>query len=486
MRTLAIDVWVNAPGVAYSNFRDSVSIFEYDTVFWDPANTLKSYELDPFTRFHNGQPNISRDDSPLILQDIKRRRKEFAEFLKMGRTLVIFAAPPQNFCFRPGGVSVSGAGNIRKVNSVLATAELFETCTPGICAFSMGEGGAISPKNPGFREAWRDNKGRWRYRAIIEGTPSTLLATVEGTEKIIGGVFLVPEMDGKIVVIPDLLGPDHPEEEDDEETADDPDVELSDAADSGGALPAAEWDQAHVALISWIKSLTSTDRESKPAWLSDFPFQEDVTRQGRIEDIKSQMIALSREVEILEIESDASDDWKRLIYAQGDELEEQVQAAFRLLGFDVEPGPPGRSDIRLSWNGKRAVVEVKGLGKGAGERNAAQLEKWVAGDTSEGEQTPKGILVVNGWRDRPPNKRLEPVFSHQMLDYSERREHCLVTGLQLLSMVRACMKDPTKADTLADLVLSSTGLVHGWDDLAHVFADASAAITDSQNPTDGE
>ena len=52
--------------------------------------------------------------------------------------------------------------------------------------------------------------------------------------------------------------------------------------------------------------------------------------------------------------------------------------------------------------------------KSASERNAAQLEKWVAEHTAsvdddEEVEAPKGILVVNAWREQPlPERDKQP------------------------------------------------------------------------------
>jgi len=55
----------------------------------------------------------------------------------------------------------------------------------------------------------------------------------------------------------------------------------------------------------------------------------------------------------------------------------------------------------LDYKGKIAVVEVKGLGKSAAENNAAQLEKWVSEYYLTKGIKPKGILIVNAYKDVP-------------------------------------------------------------------------------------
>ncbi len=47
---------------------------------------------------------------------------------------------------------------------------------------------------------------------------------------------------------------------------------------------------------------------------------------------------------------------------------------------------------------------------------------------------PKGVLIVNAYREISPSERTEAPFPHQMLSYSHVRKHCLITTTQLLSI----------------------------------------------------
>lgn len=126
----------------------------------------------------------------------------------------------------------------------------------------------------------------------------------------------------------------------------------------------------------------------------------------------------------------------QLFLGTGRALELQVRAVLELLGGTVTEPEPGRDDWKVSFPEGDAVVEVKGVGKSAAEKHAAQLEKWVASAYEQTGAMPKGILVVNTWRETPLSERTKEAFPAQMLPYSEGRGHCLVTGLQLY-LIRA-------------------------------------------------
>lgn len=91
-----------------------------------------------------------------------------------------------------------------------------------------------------------------------------------------------------------------------------------------------------------------------------------------------------------------------------------------------------------------AVVEIKGVTGSAAEKHAAKLEKWVSTYYEENEVKPKGILVVNTYRDQPLIDRPEVSFPHQMLKFCSQREHCLLTSTQLLSLYLDVKKNPLR------------------------------------------
>ncbi|WP_411088834.1 hypothetical protein [Streptomyces sp. 061-3] len=480
MRALTLDVFVDAPGVDHSNFKSHDSIFEYDIVFWDAANTLETYALERGNPYYKGAPRLDSHSSVRIWEDILRRRKEFEEFLNMGRILVIFTAPPQQFYFDTGKRDTSGTGKNRHVTILLDSADLQEKAIPGTFEISAGQGRGVSPMHSSFRSLWRTHRDRWCYRAVLDTYPGDPIAVVEGTNKCIGSIRQ-QEQGGMLVFLPDLEGPDFPDNAVTEDV-------------SGGA-PSPEFatevevpevfDPASSDLLEWVRSLRPSSGEAAPPWVHRLQFDDEKDASTRLMQLKEQIADLNRQVEDLEVEQNSFTEWKRLIYSQGDPLERQAIEAFKLLGFDAQAGPEGRADIMLRRGEAVAVVEVKGLSKSAAERNAAQLEKWVSGELAEGVPLVKGILVVNAWRDLPPDLRRDPAFPDQMIDFSTRRNHCLITGLQLLAIARTCMEYPERADSIAEEILQTVGVLPNWDSPQSIFADPE---TGRQHPvaTQGE
>lgn len=157
-------------------------------------------------------------------------------------------------------------------------------------------------------------------------------------------------------------------------------------------------------------------------------------------------------------------EYKILFSGTGRALEVNVGKVLSELGFEVAEGLPGRDDLILKYKDKVAVVEVKGVSKSAAEKHAAQLEKWVSEYFSSCGVMPKGILIVNAFKDIPLADRTEDPFPSQMITYSKNRNHCLLTGIQLLGICLFCKANPDKSDEIIERLFNTDGLIMEYSD----------------------
>ncbi len=393
---------------------------------------------------YQGYPCVSPDESARLISDVARRRKEIISFLEMGRVFIVLSSPPSRVYYATGESKRSGTGrNATQINTV-APIDAVAACLPVEFESTEGVGEGVEPRDEGFRSVWRTSQDAWYYRVIYTKYPGTPLATVSGTDKVIASILRTKG--GGIFILLPALYPiiDDTEQESDPE------------------------DDVSMSLISWITRLKGGKEAELPAWVERYRFPEDVQRSKRISELEESLTRVLDEIETLKADQAGADQWKLLFTSSGSTLEEQAKKAFSEIGFRVQDGPPGRTDIKLEWEGRQAVAEVKGVGKSATEGNAAQLEKWISEERIAGTQNPKGILVVNAWRNEALEERRE-AFPHQMLKFSERREHCLLTGFQLLAMARACREEPSRKSEVARSIMENTGVMPGWSSVSSVF-----------------
>jgi hypothetical protein len=256
-------------------------------------------------------------------------------------------------------------------------------------------------------------------------------------------------------------------EEDDEADED----EAADSSDEALRAQTFQTDLCH--LVEKLQAATGT--EPLPSWVKQYQVDGEFELRERIRDAGQKVEEARAALTDAQTELDGLESRKRLVTGTGRPLELEVRKVFEALGCVVEEPEPGRDDWRLVFpGGEAAVVEVKGVGASAAEKDAAQLEKWVANHLEERGVLPKGILIANAWRETDLAERTEPSFPDQMIPYSKARGHCLVTGLQLLGILQDVEADPSRRDHWCKKLLQTKGKLVGVDDWTKILTPAPA------------
>lgn len=211
-------------------------------------------------------------------------------------------------------------------------------------------------------------------------------------------------------------------------------------------------------LYTLCKSIRKGDIELiLPDWTINYHVPQEEQMLDKISKVDHDLGKLLAQKKTLEHNLDSHRALKMLWTASGTVLEMIVKKVFEELGFKSLPTAENRDDLLLSWKGRSIVVEVKGLTKSAAERNAAQLEKFLSMHLEIDGKLPKGLLVVNTYRNLPLANRTEVSFPNQMLDYSIKREHCLITTIQLCTLLFYVRDNPDQIDSVVEGLLACIG-----------------------------
>lgn len=171
-----------------------------------------------------------------------------------------------------------------------------------------------------------------------------------------------------------------------------------------------------------------------PEWVINYKVQEEVELNKTISIIKKDIEVINKKLNTKNNELEEIEKLKRLFWCDGKPLEQIIQKIISDVGGEVKNPENNRDDLIITFDDKVAVVEIKGVKKSAAEHHAAQLEKWVSIYFGDNGVQPKGILIVNAYKEEPLDERNGESFPKQMLPYSEQREHCLITGIQLFCL----------------------------------------------------
>jgi hypothetical protein len=203
---------------------------------------------------------------------------------------------------------------------------------------------------------------------------------------------------------------------------------------------------------------------SLPAWSAHYGWERERKLRENLVSLQKQTDEISKQISTKTLELEIEDKLKVLFASKGDVLVDVVIGVFQELGAKANPGEPGRDDVIVEFEGKHAVIEVKGKKSSAAESDAAQLEKWVVGFKEEKGADPKGILLIDAHCETPLAERTDPAFPHQMLKYSTQREHCLITTTQLLGLLLEARANPEKRVDLVNSLFSTVGVFQQFSD----------------------
>lgn len=419
-----------------STFGSDISVFDYDVVFWDPEKSFDNYShYDTYM----GLPSLADFASSQIMADVQRRGTEFREFIEAGRVLVVVARPPQTCYVQTGRSEYSGTGrNARKTNFV-EQFDIWSALPADSIGLQKARGDRIEAFGDGaLQGVMRKYVKDLAYTATMSSPPGTAIATVAGTSRRVAS-FLTSKGGGALVIIPDTtFVPSRTEE---------------------GEI--RKWPKKatdfQVDLLEAIESLIGSSEVARPSWASDYSTASQREARAAIKKQQAIVTRARNKLATLQADAEAADLRDQLYLGTGRQLELRVKDVLEQLDCTVTEPAPGRDDWKVEFGKYRAVVEIKGVGKSAAEKHAAQLEKWVAGELEETGKTPKAILVVNTWREVPLADRSGEDFPSQMLPYCESRGHCLVTGLDLFVIACDVDDNPNRAKYWREKLLSTVG-----------------------------
>ncbi len=439
-KTTSIGYQFHDPRVRDISFRSSQTLLGNEVILLYISNLHHEYSMHDL---YMGRVSLTESSSVSITEDVIRRRAELKTHLESGGTLVLFLPPPDSWYVDTGQRTYSGTGKNRQATRIVSESQLLSVLPLSIKTKAAETRDLELRAGDPFASFWQAHAHRFQAAAVLEEPFGETTLVIQGTEIIAGTIAKVAK--GLVILLPqDLLSYAVDEDEEDENEGDqepDPDdVELLDS------------------LFDLIRQLRATSGDyEQPEWSRQYRLpNEDVVAKGvkvaseRVSRAQKQLSTAERNLALLEQR-------KTLFTGSGPALESLVHEALRAIGFDVEEGRPGRTDRIARYKKDVLVLEIKGLKKSAGEKDAAQLEKWVSEYQLDHGVTPKGVLVANAWRETPLADRTKAAFPSQMLPYSEARKHCLITGLQLLGAWLVVEEDPSQASSIARSIIECSG-----------------------------
>lgn len=377
-------------------------------------------EVDRIFEFNNGVFQISQRDLDSFQKKLKQRTQEIEKYLAKGGNLFVFLPDSlyQNFNAKVDG------GEDQNIEF-----NLLQTIGLEIKDFEIVEQhGTIITVNEELNFFFKQFRCSYSlYFAKYIGIPVAKIVRSDWPVSL-----LIPSNNGHIIILPEL-----------EETI--------------TGLVA----DAFIAFDKILRNGSNLDSntEQAPIWVNDYTFGDEekeidhlnnlLDRQKHIQlEINKQLETLNYFIEL-----------KRLLFSSGKNLERIVEKVFEEFGYSLEPPVPNRDDLILKFNGDVGVVEIKVLKGSSAEKHAAQLMKWVNNYHMENEINPKGILIVNTYKDKPLEDRTEADFPDQMLPYAKQQKFCLVTTKTVLMVYLDFKSNLITIEQIHKLLFDTVGIL---------------------------
>lgn len=283
---------------------------------------------------------------------------------------------------------------------------------------------------------WETIKDTTHYLAYFENEFGTPLIKTHNMEKLIA--TFVEVTNGKIFFLP------RPYEAYDHDTF-------------------VDWQKATNRFFETIIELDKASKKatleySLPSWTEKFLLPNENKEKTKLIKLEKDYTEIQNNIEKQKQIIENFNHYKLLLTATGPQLEEIAINVLSELSLKFTKSERNRADIIATYDNIPIVFEIKGLTKSAGEKDSAQLEKWASEYLGQYNKQAKAILLINGFKDLPLDKRTEPVFPHQMLKYATSREHCLITTTQLLCLYIDIKNNKKDKKIIIEDLLKTVGL----------------------------
>jgi hypothetical protein len=196
-----------------------------------------------------------------------------------------------------------------------------------------------------------------------------------------------------------------------------------------------------------------------PEWTKSYLLGSEKQELAKLRDLEAKAYQIEQQINDQKTVLSMYQDLKMLLFESGKNLEAIAEEVFKSFGYEILPTEHNRDDLIIKHKDDFAVIEIKGVNGSAAEKQAAQLQKWVTEYHINHDHQPKGILIVNTFRDKPLSDRTELDFPNQMMKYCNRQELCLLTSRQLLELILGFESDELTFEKIHELLFTTVGVL---------------------------
>ena len=218
----------------------------------------------------------------------------------------------------------------------------------------------------------------------------------------------------------------------------------------------------HVIRVMLEEMFSIPQETTPPAWSDSVPVPLLVGIQAEIGKTKANIESLQSDMVQLEKKKQELNEYKKLLYADGKELEEIFARCLRDLGGTISPAQYSQEEYVLEYRGEQYLVECKGNRKSIALTDLRQLIDYLLKFEEEEGKPGKGILFGNAWKELPPNERateLAVIFPENVVSRASSNGIALVNSVDFFHVFIQFLEGQITADVILDRITESAGVV---------------------------
>ncbi len=215
-------------------------------------------------------------------------------------------------------------------------------------------------------------------------------------------------------------------------------------------------------LIEKMEEISS--KTPLPDWCQKYSFADLDQMRDELAQLNETIRSTQQKIEKVQVRIRSMEGLKNaLLTADGDELYQSCTKVFEQLGWKVKAAPSYKGEFWL-MDGESTAAIVRIIRSASRPKNAdlAQLAESIISYWGEHEEEPKGVLLASTYANRPPIERTEEDYSDAITEFAQKKNLCLMTSLQLLSIYRDLEGGGATAKDLKEQILLTSGRLPGF------------------------
>ncbi|MDZ7689447.1 MAG: hypothetical protein U5J64_12195 [Halobacteriales archaeon] len=184
-------------------------------------------------------------------------------------------------------------------------------------------------------------------------------------------------------------------------------------------------------ILENLFGVSLSNEKDTPGWTEEYTVPGEKEVERRLDEVDEMIRKLGLEREEKEVELGELRRYKGLLYGNEDFLEELVPEVLDEIGFDVEGEIPHGRDGAILLDDTMMVLEITGTKGGVSLKKCRQLNNWVDeyrySETENPKQECVGILIINPFREKKPDKRTGYIDNNTERFMRDRNHKILTT-----------------------------------------------------------